>query len=86
MIGERVYDIYTLMAIITFPIASIAFGIFYAKNEGKSKGFGVLVGLAAIALSVVMAFVSPLLARLRLRPTRHVFPAFKNLTHLHQVW
>ena len=55
------FALYTLIWVITFPIAVIAFGIFYAKQEGKSKVFGIFVSFAAIVLAGLLSFITTLL-------------------------
>ena len=58
---ELLFVLYILTWVITFPIAVIAFGIFYAKQEGKSKVFGIFVSFAAIVLAGLLSFISTFL-------------------------
>ena len=48
---------YALVNLIAFPIAAILFGLYYANREGKSRGFGIAVGLTATVLCVLLALI-----------------------------
>jgi len=53
----EVFHSYAVVNLIAFPMAALAFGLYYAKREGKSRGFGIAVGLAATLVCVLLALI-----------------------------
>jgi hypothetical protein len=53
----EVFHSYAVVNLIAFPMAALAFGLFYAKREGRSRVFGIVVGLAATLVCVLLALM-----------------------------
>ena len=47
-----------MVGILIFLVASVAFGLFYARHQKKSKLYGILIGLGALTLYVVSVMLS----------------------------
>lgn len=53
----EVFHSYAVVNLIAFPMAAVAFGLYYAKREGKNRGFGVAIGLAATLVCVLLSLI-----------------------------
>ena len=47
-----------LIEIVAFPIAAASFGFFYAKEEGKSRAFGIFIALLGLALTFLLVWLN----------------------------
>lgn len=58
----EVFRSYATVNLAVFPVAAVGFGLYYARREGKSRGFGVAAGLAATLLCVLLSLIGEVMA------------------------
>ncbi len=56
-----VFHSYAVANLIAFPVAAMAFGLYYAKREGRSRRFGVAIGLAATLVCLLLSLIGEVL-------------------------
>jgi len=53
----EVFHRYAVVNLIAFPIAAVAFSLYYAKCEGKSRRFGLAVALTATLVCALLSLI-----------------------------
>jgi hypothetical protein len=58
---SSLFHAYAVANMLIFPVAALAFGLYYAKREGKSRRFGIVLAVTATVLCLLLALIGEVL-------------------------